>query len=312
MKVTKLPHTQISLTSEIDLPEITLIDKSHQACAESFLRVGYSLSQYLEQIESAVATSRALIKEPLVLAALGLFSKLRCHYYSSVLLEIHHSDPLGSQFLVEQLYETAITLTYLLEEADESHFLGYINVSVCQARHLLTEVEAQLQRLPDHRGLLQLSHKLKALISQKRLQCVSVSTVYPETFTWGAPEADTTAKRGTLLGLGFLSNPVRKTSLRVEPASWLDLQLNYLNPSTSNSQTLSKPGPNFKGLRDTAHLCLHATQAFLEEIVRETQDSIDLDLELLYNNLSKLFEWFHHAYNASQRHYFIQEPASGF
>lgn len=312
MKATSVPYNQISLDGEIYLPEITLVEKSRQACVENFLKVGHILSQYLEQIESAASTSVTLVEEPLSLAALGLFSKLRCHYYSFVLLEIHHPDQLGSQFLVDQLYETAITLTYLLEEADENLFLDYLYVSVCQARHLLTTVEAQIQALPNHRGLVQLRDQLKALIAQQQFQVVPRSAVYPEAFSWGTPDADTTLKRGTLLGLNFLSDPTRKTSLRVEPASWLDLQLNYLNTPTGNGRTITQPVPDFKCLRNTAHLCLHATQAFLEEIVSETQEPRELDIESLNSNLSKLFEWFHHAYNASQRHYSTQHQASGF
>ena len=91
----------------------------------------------------------------------------------------------------------------------------------------------------------------------------------------------------------------------------LDLKLNYLNTAIDNGQAIAKPTPDFKRLRDTSHLCLHATQAFLEETVGE-EETKDLDLKSLSSNLSRVFEWFHHAYNASQRQDSTQETASGF
>jgi len=62
-----------------------------------------------------------------------------------------------------------------------------------------------------------------------------------------------------------LTNPARQL-LWVMPASWLDLQLSYLNSFDKSSRTQAQTSINFTNLRD-AHLCLHATQTFIEEVV---------------------------------------------
>jgi len=62
------------------------------------------------------------------------------------------------------------------------------------------------------------------------------------------------------------------------PASWLDLQLSYLNSFDKSSRTQAQTSINFTNLRDAAHLCLHATQTFIEEVVNH-QDVKAADIE---------------------------------
>ncbi len=292
MTKTSLP---LSL-NEMSLPDISSIRKSQQACGESFLRVGYILSQYLKHIESAVAALDDFKDDPFNWVALGLFSKLRCHYYSFVLLEVHR-DQIGSQFLMEHLCETAITLTYLLEEADEEVFSEYIAASARQAHHILAKVDDKLQ-VSQHQGLLKLREKLESCIAQQQGQPTALATQSrAEAYSWGLPEVDTTTKRGATTGLGFLADPVRPLALSVVPASWLDLQINYSGSISGNAQANTESSPNFTSLRDTAHLCLHATRAFLEEVTNNYQRA-NLDIESLSNGLDILFEWFHSAHHA--------------
>lgn len=101
------------------LPNINLTESSDQAFGEAFLRAAHILYQQLEQIKLALGVNKDSKRRPFDLAILGLFSKMCRHYYSYVLLEIHH-DQIGSQLLLEQLCEAAVTLTYLLEEVDKS------------------------------------------------------------------------------------------------------------------------------------------------------------------------------------------------
>lgn len=129
---------------QLGLPNIGSIERSEQAFADAFLSAAKILCKHLTQITSAIEVIEDFTSEPFNLAILGLFSKMRCNYYSYVLLEIHH-DQLGSQFLIEHLCEAAITLTYLVEEADRSIFSEYISASECQAHSLLNDVKEQLQ-----------------------------------------------------------------------------------------------------------------------------------------------------------------------
>jgi len=117
----------------------------------------------------------------------------------------------------------------------------------------------------------------------------------------GTSGSDTTAKRGAVMGLNFLTNPARQLALRVMPASWLDLQLSYLNSFDKSSRTQAQTSINFTNLRDAAHLCLHATQTFIEEVVNH-QDVKAADIEHQQQLLNVLYEWFHNAHNVYQLH----------
>ena len=308
---TNLPLSQ----SQLYLPNVHLIESSERAFGEAFLLAAQILVRHLEQIQAAIGVIKGFTSEPFNSDLLGLFSKMCCHYYSYVLLEIN-CDRIGSQFLIEHLCDTAITLAYLLEEGDEGIFSSYIFASVYQAQNLLIAVEDQLHKFPNHPDLLSLKVQLEAVIvkQQEHIAQRSLTADASEAYLWGPQDANTTAKRGAIVGLNFLTNPARQIALKVMPASWLELQLSYLASFTKSfrtqrstetasndalSQTQAKPGINFTDLRDAAHLCLHATQIFLEEVVN-CQGFNLLDLERQQQMLNALFEWFHDAHNVYQ------------
>lgn len=286
---------------QLGLPNIELIESSEQAFSDAFLKATQILYRHFEQLKSSIGLDKEFTREPFNLAILGLFSKMSRHYYSYVLLEIHQ-DWIGSQFLIEHLSEAAITLTYLLEEVDQSIFSKYIPASVQQARYLLLDTEEQLQKFPNHPDLMTLKDKLETLIAEQQEDTGDRSlTTILETHLWGPQEADTIAKRGTVVGLNFLSNPARRIALKVKPASWLDLQLSYLNFFAKSSRSKVQSGINFTYLRDASHLCLHATQAFLDEVLSYQGINIP-DVESEQQLLNVLYEWFHKAHKAYQMH----------
>jgi hypothetical protein len=294
---TKQPFSE----EQLGLPNIELIESSEQAFSDAFLRAIQILYRHFEQLKSSIGVNKDFTREPFNLAILGLFSKMSRHYYSYVLLEIHQ-DWIGSQFLIEHLSEAAITLTYLLEEVDKSIFYKYIPASIQQARYLLLDIEEQLQKFPNHLDLMILRDKLETFIAeqQEHIGDRSFTTVL-ETHLWGTQEADTIAKHGTVVGLNFLTNPARRIALKIKPASWLDLQLSYLNFFTKSSRSKVQSSINFTYLRDASHLCLHATQAFLEEVLsRQGVNFPDIEDEQQILNL--LYEWFYKAHKVYQLH----------
>ncbi len=287
----------------MSLPDISAIEGSWQAYSDSFLQVGYILSQYLKQIERDVSANEDFTNDPFNTVALGLFSKLRCHFYSAFLLQLHY-DEVGSQFLIEHLCETTITLIYLLEEADETIFSEYVVASGYQVYQLLSDVEAKLRTSPDDSSLLKLRDKLRACISQQnRSEAVpSIPNFKEANNFWEGQGLNTTAKRGAAMGLGLILDPARSVRLRITPASWLDLQFNYSKSSPSILHDRTEPVPDFKCLRDIAHLCLHATKAFLEEFLNSYWDVKALNIAALCMDLDQLFEWFHTAHAAYKHH----------
>lgn len=295
LMIFNLPLNQYQLC----LPNVDVIESSEQAFANAFLKVSQILYRHLEQIKSSIGFAEDLTEEPFKLAILGLFTKICRNYYSYVLLEVHH-DRIGSQFLIEHLYEAAITLTYFVEEVDKSIFSEYISASVHQARYLLIDIEEQLQKSPHNSDLVSLRDKLETfIIKQQEHAPEPAFTTCSEACLWGPQEADTTAKRGGVLGLNFLDNPARQIALRVMPASLLELQLNHLKSFAESSGCKGKSGINFTSLRDAAHLCLHATQSFLEEVVNY-QDVNCGNIELQQQTLNVLYEWFHNAHYVYQ------------
>jgi len=283
--------------AELRLPNIDSIKGSEQAFSKAFLKSGHILYQHLEQIKLSLGGAKDFTKEPFNLAILGLFSKMSRHYYSYVFLEIHH-DRIGSQLLIEQLCEAAITLIYLLEEGDKSLFCEYISASVHQARSLLTEVAEQLQQLPHHPDSLRLKAQLEAFISKYQEQAAECWHTDAAPYGWGPESANTTAKRAKLIGLNSL--PAKHVALRVMPASLLELHLNDWH-SWTDSSDIAPPGINFTALRDAAHLCLHGTQIFLEEVVNY-QDIHITEIECQQQLLNTLYEWFHNAHAVYQLH----------
>jgi len=279
------------------LPNIDCIRGSEQAFGKAFLNSSHILHQHLEQIKLTLGGVKDFTKEPSNLTILGLFSKMSRHYYSYVFLEIQH-DRIGSQLLIEQLCEAAITLIYLLEEGDKSLFCEYTSASVHQARSLLIEVAEQLQQLPHHPNLLRLKAQLEAFISKHQAQAAQSWHTDAVPYEWGPDSANTTAKRAKLIGLNCL--PAGHVALRVMPASLLELHLNEWHSLTDSSE-IAPPGINFTALRDAAHLCLHATQIFLEEVVNY-QDIQVTEIECQQQLLNKLYEWFHNAHAVYQLH----------
>ena len=294
-------NTKIKVSeNQLYLPNIHLID-SEQSFADAFFRAAQILHQQLEEIKSAITNTKELAKEPFNLASLSLFSKMGRHYYSYVLLEIHQ-DRIGSQFLIEHLCEAAITLTYLLEEVDKSHFSEYMSASVNQASYLLIDVEDQLHKSPNDRDLLSLSDKLKAFITkQQNYAAENLHNLDSEAHLWEPESADTTAKRAADMGFNFMTNPARQIALRVMPASWLELQLSYLN-SFADSFRIQEPTViNFTSMRNAAHLCLHTTQTFIEEVVNP-QCIKSLNVERQQQTFNALYEWFYNAHKAVSAH----------
>jgi hypothetical protein len=283
--------------AELRLPNIDSIKGSEQAFSKAFLKSSHILHQHLEQIKLTLGEVKDFTNEPYNLAILGLFSKMSRHYYSYVFLELHH-DRIGSQLLIEQLCEAAITLIYLLEEGDNSLFCEYISASVHQASSLLIEVAEQLQQFPHHPDSLRLKAQLEAFINKHQEQAAESWHTDATPYVWGPESANTTAKRAKVIGLNFL--PARDVALRVMPASLLELQLNDWHSLTDSSQ-IAPPGINFTALRDAAHLCLHATQIFLEEVTNY-QDVQVTEIECQQQLLNTLYEWFYNAHAVYQLH----------
>lgn len=283
---------------QIDLPTVDLIEKTELAFGDAFFRAAQVLHQHMQTVQSSIELVKDFTQEPFNLAILGLFYKMSRCYYSYVLLEVHH-DRNGSQLLLEHLCESAITLIYLLEKGDRPLFRSYISASVSQAYLILDELEAQLQQVPNHPELLILRKQLKAFIATNQPQLTSELPLADTSATslWGLEEANTTIKRGIILGLNFLANPARQVALRVTPGSWLDLQLNYLNSFTEISPTKERSHPNLLYLRDAAHLCMLATQALLEEVDGDGESEL-LETKRYQQLLNTLYEWFHSAYSA--------------
>jgi len=287
---------------QLCLPNINLIELSKQSFGNAFLKAAQILCQQLEQIELIIGTTNGFTKKLFNLVILGLFSKMYRIYYSYILLKIHQ-DEIGSQFLLEHLVETAVTLTYLLEEVGEYVISEYIFASFHQAQSLLIEVKKQLQKFPNHPDLLILKDELETFIAQQQEHDAEPElSADSEAYLWGPQEADTTFKRGAVIGLNFLTNPARQIALRIMPASWLDLQLNYLNSFTTSSRTKVNPDTNFTCMRDATHLCLHATQSFLEEAI-EHQNIDYPDIKHQQEILNLLYEWFHNAHYVYQLHW---------
>lgn len=286
-----LPH---KLEKKIALPLIDLLDKTELDFSHAFLHAARTLHSYLQEIQSSIALVANSEKEPYTIAVVGLFSKLIRSYNSYVLLEIHYDDA-GSQFLVEELWNTAVTLTYLLEAADRETFTDYIAASIYQARILLQEVEAQLLHLPENLELLVLRDRLKAFITEQKQLATDRSLANLASDTWGIETANTTAKRAALLGLSFLSNPAQRIAQKITPASLLDVRLNYVNSATNGLQVSNSQTIDFQQLRDASHLCLHATKALLEEFVQISNAS---QVEIQQQELNRFFEWFYQAYQA--------------
>lgn len=296
---TKLPSDQVQFC----LPNLDSLESSEQAFANAFLRTAQILHQCLEQIKSVASAIADFTNKPFNLTILGLFGKMSSHYYSYVLLEIYHQDRTGSNFLSEQLAEAAITLTYLLEEADNSLFSAYISDSIAQAKRLLGDVTNALQQSPTNSDLLQLKAKLEAFVATHQEYGATPTYLSLTDVACITHSESLTAKRAQALGFKFIINPARTIALQVEPASWLDLHLNH-SPLVTNSS--SEREINFTQLRDASHLCLHAARTFLDEI-EENHYFTTANFES-QQRLNMLYEWF---YNAHQLYSSAKKSTEG-
>ncbi len=273
--------------SDFHLPDIEGLERTEQAFNDAFLSASHILLHYLKLIESEATRSSSFSREIWAVTSIGLFRELQNHYHSAVLLETHH-DQVGSQFLLEQLRKSAVTLAYLLEEEDEELFMEYAAASMQQALGLLEQTEEQIQQFPEQESLLNLRNKLEQLIAQRKDYPVS-----PRKFNlWGPEEANTTTKREAILKLKLLNDPARLLVAQVIPASWLDVHLHYAD------LYLSKVRPevhtNFTNISNAAYLCLHVAQILLGQIIYSSM----ADHTCLQKDLSTLFLWHNAAHKA--------------
>ncbi len=269
------------------LPNLEPIEPSEIAFKKAFLEAAHVLCQSFEHLKVLLISEGNFTDELLYQTAVGLFGKLQRHYYSYVLLETEN-DFLGSQFLLEQIYQSATTLVYLIEETDETLLSAYVHQANDQADRLLEKVEQQRQSFPEHRGLSALQEKLEAIITQKN---ISVSLPLSEHSI-------------TVKGLDFLEDPTRLIFLDVAPATWLDIQLNYLEPKSIHAG--SPTNTNFTLLRDVGHLCLHAAQSLLEEVMR-CNAPLEAKSRSLAEQFSEIFIWLHEAHNAYYRAHLLPD-----
>lgn len=302
-----LPH--MLNDQQLALPLIDRLDKTELAFSRAFLHAARTLHGYLQEIESSIAADVNSQSEADTIAVVGLFSKLVRSYNSYVLLQLHQ-DYAGSQVFIPQLWNAAVTLTYLLEVADRENIADYIAVSICQARNLLQEVETELLQFPENVYLLALRDVLQAFITEQKQPAADRSMANLAVDTWGVETANMTAKRATILGLNFLSNPAQQIAQKITPASLLDVRLNYDNSATNGWQASQAQKIDFQQLRDASHLCLHATRALLEEFVQNSNPS---QASIQLQELHKFFEWFYQAYKAysSHSHAFLRPTHNG-
>jgi hypothetical protein len=265
--------------SDFCLPDIQQL-ASEQSFNEAFLEAGQILAHYLKLIESAIVNSSGFPDEIGDLVSIGLFRKLQHHYCSAILLETHH-DQVGSQFLFDQLRESAITLAYLLEEADEKLFVEYTDASAQQVLSLLQQTEEQIQQFPEQDSLLKLKEKLEQVVSQQKDYPPA-----PKKFNlWGAEQANSTMKREAILKLKLLQDPARHLLAQVIPASWLDVHLHYADLYLA--QVRLEPRTNFDNLSNAAYLCLHVGQILLVQVMNHSTE----EHTYLQEDLNTLFLW---------------------
>ncbi len=265
--------------SDFCLPDIQQL-ASGQSFNEAFLKASQILAYYLKLIESAIMHSPGFLSEVGDLISLGLFRKLQHHYRSAILLETHH-DQVGSQFLFYQLRESAITLAYLLEEADEQLFIEYAEASAQQVLNLLQQTKEQIQQFPEQESLLKLKEKLEQVVSQQQ----EYPTALNKFNLWGAERANSTTKRESILKLQLLQDPARHLLAQVIPASWLDVHLHYADLSLAKVKLESHT--NFDDLSNAAYLCLHVGQIILVQFVNHSTE----EHTCLQEDLNTLFLW---------------------
>lgn len=243
-----------------------------QPRTEKAIDISHRLNSCLKKVEITVSSESSLLDPDLKKIALGLFCKLRTHYLPFVLVTLC-GDETGSTFLTENLYETAIALVYLLEEADEALIQEYIEAGSIEAKHLLHETERELERFPDHQNLLKLRDELKARMEESDWHEAKGNSP-------SQPQIGLSDRRAEQLGLRACIDPSRKVILDVEPGSWLDLKLNFLGDRPEESRSLKSLPINYMRLRDISHLCIHSSRTILEEALPQEQEIDSLRKEL--------------------------------
>jgi hypothetical protein len=283
----------------LSLPNLNVLEISPPALSDAFRRAGKILHHQLEQLHTATAAFADFRPAPWNWVLLSLLAQVNSNYHAYIYLELHH-DRTGSQLLLERLQEAAITLIYLLEEADTTLLFEYLAASVPPARELLQQVTAQLQQLPQQPELLRLKAQLETFIEQYEALTVAERQTAPApSSNWGPPGAQTTSQRAVRLGLHFLINPTRQLALTVRPASGLELQLQSVLNASDRDQWLTASEMNFTELRDAAHLCLHVAQTWLTEVGSYLEISVTA-IERQQRWLTQLYEWFYQAHAISQ------------
>lgn len=280
-------NSHFCLNSDLCLPDIQRLEHSEQAFNEAFLSAGHILVHYLKLIESAFMHSSDFLSEVGDVIIIGLFRKLQQHYHSAILLETHH-DQVGSQFLLEQLREGAVTLAYLLEEADEELFREYAEASIQQVFILLQQTKEQIRQFPEQESLLKLKEKLEQIVFHQEAYPIALK----KSNLWGPEQANTTMKREAILKLKLLQDPARLLAAQVIPASWLDVHLHYADLYLAKIK--SETRTNFTNISNAAYLCLHVAQILLGQTVN---NSI-VNNTHLQEDLSTLFLWHNAAHRA--------------
>ncbi|NJL83086.1 MAG: hypothetical protein HC890_09240 [Chloroflexaceae bacterium] len=275
------------------LPSISQNKPFESAFKDIFWRSNAIFENYLAEIAAFAREIEGERQDWLEEISLGLFAKMHRHYQSLTLLQRASQDTLTQEFLCEQICETAIALVFFLEEADPFTLSQAVAQSIAQATFLLRQVDDLRLRETQSPALIQFSDKLNHCLQTLKQRQASLGEA-AEAPSSVPPESDT-ARRGAQLGLKSLISPRRQLLLAIPPASFLDLHFNGF-------YRLCAPSDRFRSLRDVAHLCLHATRAFIEVQIEpdypQTAQSIEQDL-------TRLFEWFHQAYQA------YTEAASG-
>ncbi|NJL83826.1 MAG: hypothetical protein HC890_14450 [Chloroflexaceae bacterium] len=280
------------------LPSLRLGDMTQRSLKEAFKRSGEMLYEHLEQIERPLLANEAFQSEFLHAATLTLFSKMRSNYRALLWLILYTRDPLSNFFVLEQLSNAAITLTYLAEEADEIVLQSYITTSIVQAQGLLQRVTEYLSLFPGNLELLTLEEQLRRFLLKAGERLTQSSglvngnlKLYSET-----ESTATLIQRAEQLGLRRLVSPARRAILSIEPGSWLAAEIHalYRLPGEEDYQSA------FRELRDVSHTCLHAARAFLEAVVdhyQQSQMTQLVNVQLAIADFNLFFNWFFEAYN---------------
>lgn len=244
----------------------------------------HSLNKCLETVEVAALDCLELLDNSVDEVVFSLFSKLRSHYFSFIVVTVYR-DEIGSLFLINQIYKTLNILIYLLEDKDKDRFYQYMKTSVVQMERLLNSTTFFLDNSSGHPGLLKLKNKLEFYLNRASLNRVEFSISSAEEI--GVDSLNVINNhRVTQRSLRFCLASSCNLLLMIHPASYLNLQLNYMNDDLE--QKLKRESRiNLWRIRDISHLYIYGTEIFLDLAMEKCQ-SISLIYEEL-DRLSKIF-----------------------